>query len=57
MGRAEVDIHHHQARRVRLQGALEALQDPILGAAVALVAVAARVDLAGVPGEWLDSFR
>ena len=56
-GRVEAGDILHQARRARPQGALEALLDhqeePNLGAAVVLVAVAARVALVELPGEWL----
>lgn len=56
VGRVEVG-DTHLARRVRPRVALEALLDhreePNLGAAVVLVAVAVRVALVGPPGEWL----
>ncbi len=55
VGRVEAGDMLRQARRVPPQGALEALPDhqeePNLGAAVALAAVAARVALGGPPGD------
>lgn len=57
-GRVVADIHHHQARRVRPQGALVAplghQEEPNLGAAVAVVA---RVALVGPPGKWVRNVR
>ena len=57
MDQVAVGDIHHQARRVRPQGALVVLLDhreePNLGAAVALVAVAAQVALVGPRGELL----
>lgn len=60
-GRVEAGDILHRVRRARPQGALEALpghqEEPNLGAAAVLVAVAARVALVGPPGEWLRDIR